>query len=63
MILLENIHTKETHSFSSCYQAGKYLYQKGIAKSLQNQTAIQRAIKKGTTIFKHYIVYEIPDAK
>lgn len=63
MYILEDVYTKERHSFSNTYQIGKYLYEKGIAKSIKIQTAIKRAIKNGTAIYKHYFIFEIPDNK
>ena len=63
MFILKNAHTDKKESFKTIYQISKYFYQIGITKNKDSQTGIKNALRKGTAIYKHYFVYEIPDAK
>lgn len=61
MFILNDAHTAKMESFKTIYQISKYFYQIGVTKNKNSQTGIRNALKKGTAIYKHYFVYEIPN--
>ena len=58
MIILRDLYTEEMKHFTTIYQLCKYLYKLGVAKQKDNYMGVKRAIKNGTTVYKHYLVYE-----
>ena len=63
MIIIEDGYTHKREIFKTIYQASKYFYESGVTKNKNSITGIKNALKQGTTVYKHYFVYEIPDSK